>query len=116
MVGPDTSLVGGLVSAGTLLALNAGVSRAARAVPIFRRLAEGDPVVLVSDGHLLPSALRREEIEQVELEEALREHGVRSVADVSLAVLEVDGSISVVPKNQDVIRTRRRFRRTQRHH
>jgi uncharacterized membrane protein YcaP (DUF421 family) len=41
---------------------------------------------------------------------ALREHGVAELKDVRLAVLEVDGTISVVPVEAQVHRTHRRFR------
>jgi uncharacterized membrane protein YcaP (DUF421 family) len=110
MVGSDTSLVGGLLAAGVLLGLNLAVSRLNQVFPVFRRLAEGGPVVLVSQGVVNERALRREAIDENELEQAVREHGVGELEDVEMAVLEVDGSISVVPKDRDVIRTRRRFR------
>jgi len=115
MVGADTSLPGGLIAAVALLLLNLVVSRVNQAVPIFQKLTEGSPVVLVSDGRVVEAALRREGIDEVELEEAIREHAVRGLDEVELAVLEVDGSISVVPKDRNVIRTRRRFHRAQRH-
>ncbi len=115
MVGSDTSLLGGLIAALALLLLNLIVSRVNQAVPIFQKLTEGSPVVLVSDGRLIEAALRREGIDEVELEEAIREHAVASLDEVELAVLEVDGSISVVPKDRGIIRTRRRFHRAQRH-
>lgn len=112
MVGTDSSVSGGIIAAGVLLVLNLGVSRLNRAVPLFRRFAEGGPVVLVSRGLVNEHALAREGIDEVELEQAVREHGVERLADVELAVLEVDGSISIVPLDHNVIRTRRRFRQT----
>jgi uncharacterized membrane protein YcaP (DUF421 family) len=115
MVGSDTSLLGGLIAAVVLLLLNLGVARVNQAIPMFQKLTEGGPVVLVSDGRVIEAALRHEGIDEVELEEAIREHAVRGLDEVELAVLEVDGSISVVPKDRNVIRTRRRFHRAQRH-
>jgi uncharacterized membrane protein YcaP (DUF421 family) len=41
--------------------------------------------------------LRREGLDQETLEAAVREHGVARLEDVEIAVLEIDGSISVVP-------------------
>lgn len=110
MVGPDTSLVGGLVAAGVLLGLNLGVARLNQVLPLFRRLSEGMPAVLILRGQMVPGALSREGIDQVELEQAIREHGLADVSAVEMAVLEVDGSISIVPKDQQVIRAPRRFR------
>jgi uncharacterized membrane protein YcaP (DUF421 family) len=47
------------------------------------------------------SHLRREGIDQETLEAALREHGIAEISEVEMAVLEIDGSISIVPVNQD---------------
>jgi uncharacterized membrane protein YcaP (DUF421 family) len=112
MVGTDTSLLGGLIAAAVLLTINLIVSRVNEAVPLFRRFAEGSPAVLISGGQLVESSMRREGIDLIEIEQAVREHGVDGVAAVQLAVLEVDGSVSIVPKDQGTIRTRRRFRQT----
>lgn len=115
MVGADTSLTGGLVAAVVLLLLNLAVARVNQAVPLFQRATEGSPIVLVSDGRVIEAALRHEHIDEAELEEAIREHAVSGFDEVELAVLEIDGSISVVPRDRNIIRTRRRFHRAQRH-
>ncbi|MBI2764956.1 MAG: DUF421 domain-containing protein [Chloroflexi bacterium] len=112
MVGPDTSLVGGLLAAAVLLAVNFGIARINESVPIFRRAVEGSPAVLVSGGQLIERAMRREGVDLLELEQAMREHGIKSIEECELCVLEVDGSLSVVPKSQGTIKTRRRFRQT----
>ncbi len=115
MVGNDNSLVGGLVAAGALLALNFTVGRAARRWLGFGRLLKGHAAVLVNRGIVIEEHLRQEGIAHDELLAALREHGVGSIDDVRLAVLEVDGSISVL-KNDDLTpakgKTHRRFRYT----
>jgi uncharacterized membrane protein YcaP (DUF421 family) len=111
MVGPDTSVSGGLIAAGTLLAANVVVSRAATAVPGLRRLTAGDPVLLMTDGRLLMDRLRRAGLDSRELEQAAREHGVAGLAEVRQAVLEVDGSISIIPMSATVHQTERRYRR-----
>jgi uncharacterized membrane protein YcaP (DUF421 family) len=97
MVGPDTSLTGGVLAAVVLLVVNAAVARLRLHWPRLRRLVEGSPTLLVLHGEVLADHLRREGLDQETLEAALREHGVADVADVEMAVLEIDGSISVVP-------------------
>jgi uncharacterized membrane protein YcaP (DUF421 family) len=97
MVGTDTSLTGGVLAAVVLLVLNAVVARLRLRWPRLRRLVEGSPTLLVLHGEVLPDHLRREGLDQETLEAALREHGVSEVRDVEMAVLEIDGSISVVP-------------------
>jgi len=67
----------------------------------FRKLVQGSPSLLIHNGELIPMHLAREHVSMDEIDRALREHGVASVRDVSLAVLEVDGSISIL-KYDDV--------------
>jgi uncharacterized membrane protein YcaP (DUF421 family) len=52
--------------------------------------------MLVHDGAIIASHMAMENVSYDELERALREHGVSDVHDVAIAVLEVDGAISVV--------------------
>jgi uncharacterized membrane protein YcaP (DUF421 family) len=107
MVGPDTSLTGGVLAAVVLLVLNVLVARLRLRWPRLRRLVEGSPTLLVLHGEVLADHLRREGLDQEVLEAALREHGVADVADVDMAVLEVDGSISVVPAGVETRHVRR---------
>jgi uncharacterized membrane protein YcaP (DUF421 family) len=101
MVGENTTLAGGLVAAGTLILLDRLLKRAADQSRWLRGVLESEPRLLVRDGKTLPKALRQEGIEDDELDAAIRGHGVLSVEDVALAVLETDGSISVVPRSPD---------------
>jgi uncharacterized membrane protein YcaP (DUF421 family) len=113
MVGSDTSLVGGGIAAVTLLAVNRGVAIARRWLPGFERAAEGEPVLLVSGGKVLSEHLARQEVDLADLEQAAREHGVSDLSDVDAAVLEVDGTVSIIPRSAHKITTRRRIRRRQ---
>jgi uncharacterized membrane protein YcaP (DUF421 family) len=97
MVGPDTSLVGGILSAIVLLLINAGVARLRLSWPRLKHVVEGTPTLLVLHGEVVPEHMRKEGIDEETLETALREHGVEKMGDVEMAVLEIDGSISVVP-------------------
>jgi uncharacterized membrane protein YcaP (DUF421 family) len=113
MIGNDNSLAGGLVAAAALIVLNFSVGRAARRWMPLGRLVKGHASVLVNRGVIVEDHLRREGIARDELMAALREHGAGSLDDVRLAVLEVDGSISVL-KNEDITpaegKPHRRFR------
>jgi len=94
MTGPDTSLMGGAVAAGTLLILNYLVAEVSGTNRRFRRLIQGQPALLVHDGKPIESHMAREHVSVDELHRALREHGISCVDQVALATLEVDGSIS----------------------
>ena len=94
MTGPDTSLVGGAVAACTLLLLNYFVADISGLNRRFRKLIQGQPSLLVHDGQVIESHMAKEHVSMDELHRALREHGISSVDQVALSVLEVDGSIS----------------------
>ncbi|HEY7063713.1 MAG TPA: YetF domain-containing protein [Chloroflexota bacterium] len=110
LVGGDDTLVGGLVSALTLLVLNRLFTWLLTRFPWLERQMVGEPVVLVSRGQPQWQRMQHEGVTRDELLAALREHGVADLDSVRLAVLEVDGTISVVPKESVVHRTRRRVR------
>ena len=110
MVGPDTSLTGGLISAAVLIASNQTIALVRERVPWLRRAVEGSPSLLIDNGEFVMAHLRREGLDPDEVMMAIREHGIDSLADVKMAVLEVDGSISIVPKDSATIRTRRHSR------
>ena len=94
MTGPDTSLLGGAVAAGTLLILNYLVADLSGGSRRLRRLIQGQPSLLVHDGKIIEEHMAREHVSMDELHRALREHGIHACDQVALAVLEVDGSIS----------------------
>ena len=110
MVGPDVTLTGGLAAALTLLVVNRLVgSFASRTSWLGRELA-GSPTLLVHEGVLLEDHLREERVTKEEVMQALREHGVDDLSSVKLAVLEIDGTISVITSDAPSSRTRRRLR------
>ena len=94
MTGPDTSLMGGAIAACTLLMLNYLLAEMSGANRRFRKLVQGQPSLLVHDGKVIETHMAKEHVSMDELHRALREHGINSVDQVALSVLEVDGSIS----------------------
>ncbi len=101
MTGSDTSLVGGIIAALTLLVINYLVAEFAGLNRVFRKFIEGSPSLLVHKGKVIESCMSKEHVSHDELMRALREHGICSLDDVALAVLEVDGTISCL-RDDDV--------------
>ncbi len=99
MVGENTTLIGGLISAGTLIVLDRSLDVVLGRNRRLARVLEGEPILLVRNGRVLTEAMRRAGMNRDELDRAVRAKGVASVHDASLAVLEVDGSISVIPRD-----------------
>lgn len=105
MVGSNTSLQGGLVAALVLFCANFVVKKVILKNPKIKSLIESDPVILIKDGVVDNVKMKEEDIGFDELEEAVREHGVEKIADVKLAVLEVDGNISVISMDKTNVNT-----------
>jgi uncharacterized membrane protein YcaP (DUF421 family) len=98
MVGDNTTLWGGLVAVLTLLALDYGLKAVSRRSRRVREAIEGEPRLIIRDGRLLQHAIDREGLDMEEVRAAVRSHGVADIKDVRIAVLETDGSISVIPR------------------
>lgn len=110
LIGGDTTLLGGLASALTLLLINRMFTWLLTHFEWIETAMVGEPVVLVNAGRIQWERMRREGVDRETLMAGLREHGVAKLEDVQLAVLEVDGTISVVPQDSTVHRTRRHVR------
>ena len=110
MVGSDNSLVGGIVAAITLLAWNRVFTLVLASSKHASRLMVGEPSLIVRDGELILSHMRKEGVTRNQVMAALREHGLTKLEDAEMCVLEVDGSISVVPRAATVYRSKRHFK------
>ena len=97
MVGPDTTLLGGILAAVVLLLVNGLVARLRLKWPRLRRLVEGTATLLVLHGEIIQDHMRQEGLDEETLLAAFREHGIAELSNVDMAVLEIDGTISVVP-------------------
>lgn len=100
MNGGDNSVLGGLVSASTLVALNSIVAYVTARSKKAEELIEGHPVVLIHNGKLYNAMMERAKITRHELNSALRQAGCGCVEDVHYAVLENNGTISVVARRE----------------
>jgi len=98
MNGGDNSLVGGLISAVTLVLLNGLLGVLTYRSKNLEDLVEGQPMVLIHNGKLYSKVLRQAKLTHHELDSALRRAGCTCVEDVHTAVLENNGSISVVAR------------------
>jgi uncharacterized membrane protein YcaP (DUF421 family) len=88
MTGPDTSVLGGVIPAPTLLLLNYLIAEVSGGNRRFRRLVQGQPSLLVHDGQVIAVHMAREHVTMDALQQAMREHGIATYHDVALAVLE----------------------------
>jgi uncharacterized membrane protein YcaP (DUF421 family) len=89
-----------VASSGTLILLVWAIGRVFVARPGVERRLMGAPTVLVRAGRVERAAMRAEGIDEDELMAAIRDRGLADPADVRLAVLEMDGAITVVPEKE----------------
>jgi len=96
IIGPDNSLLGGLISAATLLLANHLVVLVTHRSPKIETLIEGSPDWLIRGGHILRDRLISEDISQPELEAAARKQGFSSLEDVDQAILYPGGAFCFI--------------------
>jgi uncharacterized membrane protein YcaP (DUF421 family) len=111
ITGPDNSVTGGVIIITILLVFNRMVALVRNRWPWFDALIDPPPTVVVQDGEISKLALEKEGLSETDVDMAIREHGIDKLSDVKQAVLENDGSISVVTKGSgERFRRRRRVR------
>lgn len=96
MVGNNTSLLGGLIAASSLFALNWILKNLIFRSEKLGSFIQGNPMMLIYHGKIIQKNLDKAKMSHEELEASVREHGVHSLDDVNLAVLEIDGNISII--------------------
>lgn len=96
LIGEDTSLLGGLILAATLLGLNWAVGRLSARSSRFDRMVSGRPVILVRHGELFRDELARQSMSEEDFAIARRSAGHAHLGKIELAVLETTGEITFI--------------------
>jgi len=96
MIAADLTFLGGLCSAGTLFIVNYIFKIIIYKYPKMAELLQGHPLMLIYNGKIIKENVKKAKINMPEIEEVIRKHGVISIEDVDLAVLEIDGTISIL--------------------
>ena len=112
MVGADTSLVGGIVAAATLLILARTLRIVEMRFPRLRQGIEGEPILLARNGRILRRGLALANMTSSDLALAARRVGIGELAQVKLAILEADGEVSVIGGQNRLPRSRSSRTRT----
>ncbi|TRX37538.1 DUF421 domain-containing protein [Flavobacterium restrictum] len=105
MVGNDTTLWGGLAAAVVLFTINFILKKLMYKYPKFSDFMQEKPEILIHDGTLDFKSLSKLNITSDELREAMREHGIEYFKDVKLAMLEIDGNISIISGGNNLKQT-----------
>ena len=105
MVGNNTSLGGGILAASVLFLINYCLKRLMFNYKFFSDFMQEKPEILIHNGILDFRTLSKLKISNDELKEAMREHGVENFEDVKLAMLEIDGNISIISNDKNLVQT-----------
>lgn len=96
----DVALAEGALAFALLIGLQFAVTWSSVRARWVRRLATGEPLMLLYCGEFLPAALRQARVTEDEVRAAVRSAGVDSLNKVRAVVLETDGSLSVVRRGE----------------
>ncbi len=114
MVGDNTTLVGGLTAATVLFLMNMLLGYLMFRFKKIRILVQSEPLTLIYNGKIIEKNLKDILLTEDELNAAIREHGLSKVEDVSLAMMEADGNISIISGNdKHLVRTQYKRKRKQ---
>jgi len=105
MVGNNTTLWGGMAAATILFAINFILKKLMYRYKKFSEFMLEKPEILIHNGTLDFNSLSKLNITSDELKEAMREHGVENFKDVKLAMLEIDGNISIITGENNLKQT-----------
>lgn len=100
LLGSDVSWAEGALALGLLAAGQSAVAWVTVRRPRFRALVTARPRLLFRDGAALPGAMRAERVSMDEVHQAVRAGGSGDLASVAAVVLESDGSLSVISRDQ----------------
>ncbi|MEO8515156.1 MAG: YetF domain-containing protein [Flavobacterium sp.] len=110
MVGNNTSLSGGLLAAFILFLTSFGLKKIMYKSKSISDFIQDKPEILIHNGIIEFQTLAKLNITSDELEEAMREHGVQYYKEVKLAMLEVDGNISIISGEEHLKQTHHKRR------
>jgi uncharacterized membrane protein YcaP (DUF421 family) len=97
----DNSLIGGLISATTLILCHVLLAHLTFHVPWLAKLVDGEPQELVHEGRVNAQLMRQELLTIDDLAAALRASGCLGVHEVERATIETNGQITVILKRRD---------------
>lgn len=101
MIGNDNSVLGAAAGAAVLVILSSLLNRVTSRNVKVRAVLEGSPVLLVEEGEVKKEMMRKLNVSDNDLLAAIRKQGIIRLCDVAFAILELDGSISVIKADQD---------------
>ena len=101
IIGNDTSLLGGIIGAATLVAVNAALNRWLSVSDRAARVLEGKPTTIIKDGRFLPGAARRLGLRAADVDKTIRVQNGDDIKEVATGVMEPNGQLVLTLKEAE---------------
>lgn len=100
MADPTIPIIYGIIPVFTLFVVHIIITKLASGSLRFRKLLNGKPIVVIEKGNLLPDVLKQLNMNIDDMLEALRGNGYFNPGEVEYAIIETNGTMTVLPKSQ----------------
>jgi uncharacterized membrane protein YcaP (DUF421 family) len=101
IIGNDSTLLGGIIGAATLVTVNAGLNRWMAVSDRASRLLEGTSTTIIEDGRVLPAAARRLSLRPADLEHAVRMQNGDNIGEIAAGQMEPNGQLVLTLKTEE---------------
>ncbi len=98
LIPQENAFLSAVVCVLTLTLMNFIIERIVYRSKFLKKFLEGSPVIIIKDGKIKYDKMKTEKLTREDLEEALRQKGIKDIKNIEKAVLETDGGISIVEK------------------
>lgn len=95
LAGDDKSLLGGIIGAIVLMITNYLLNHFAYKNKKFEKILKGHPEVIISQGKVIQKIANKHKLSPEQLMLAIRKEGAEKVSQIRLAIIEIDGTISI---------------------
>ena len=93
-------IIYGIIPVFSLFLVHIIITKLATKSVRFRKFLNGKPVIIIEKGNILPDVMKELNMNIDDIMEALRGGGYFNPSEVEYAILETNGSMTVMPKSQ----------------
>lgn len=101
IIGNDTSLLGGIIGAATLVAVNAALNRWIAVSDRVARVLEGKSTTIIENGRFLPGAAKRLSLRPIDIERAIRVQNGDDIKEIATGLMEPNGQLVLTLKQEE---------------
>ena len=100
ILGEDRSFTAAMTAIFTVGLMHVLVSSLKLRSQLFERIVDGTPIVLFEEGRWSEAQMDRLHMQEADVRTAMRQQGMTEMDDLRYAIIERDGTISIIPKRK----------------